>query len=234
MAVTLFIDYPGDPALAGALRQWFEGRPLDYLSQHPDVVAVETYQPDPTPVVLFDDPPAPPLMVQIDVADLDALHAITGAEAFAKELAGEEPRLIGAGMPRADAFRPEHFPLPGAVAPAPRTAPMSFVVRYYPPVADAAAFTRFYTEGHPPLLARFPGIRNVLCYLPLDWDRPDGVDGINLVIGNEVVFDNVGDLNIALQSPVMTELKAHSREFPSFGHNTHQATRRHCVYRRAA
>lgn len=230
MTIALFIDYMGPPSLSGPLRDWFLDRPMDYLDQHPDVAAVEIYQPDPEPVVFFADPPAPPLIVQIDLDDADALAGVTEPETFARELGGEGPRLMGAGPIRADAFRVEQYAVDGRIEP--RTAPMSFVVRYYPPVDDADAFRDFYTANHPQVLASFPGIRNVLCYLPVDWDRPDGFEATGIIIGNEVVFDTVGDLNAAMQSPVMVDLRADFEQFPSFGHNTHQATRRSRLYTR--
>jgi hypothetical protein len=42
------------------------------------------------------------------------------------------------------------------------------------------------------------------------------------MIGNEVVFDDVGAFNRAMASPVRQELRAHFRAFPPFsGANTH-------------
>jgi hypothetical protein len=42
------------------------------------------------------------------------------------------------------------------------------------------------------------------------------------MIGNEVVFDDIGAFNAAMASPVREELRAHYRAFPRFtGANTH-------------
>jgi hypothetical protein len=42
------------------------------------------------------------------------------------------------------------------------------------------------------------------------------------MIGNEVVFDDVGVFNAAMASPVREELRSHYRAFPRFtGANTH-------------
>jgi hypothetical protein len=50
----------------------------------------------------------------------------------------------------------------------------------------------------------------------------DGFPPADYIIGNEVVFDDVGAFNAAMASPVRDELRAHYRAFPRFtGMNTH-------------
>ena len=49
-----------------------------------------------------------------------------------------------------------HYDLPGHESPLPRTVPLSFVVRYYGPVADAADFTGFYTKNPPAAAGEIP------------------------------------------------------------------------------
>ena len=107
---------------------------------------------------------------------------------------------------------------------------MSFVVRYYGPNDDVAAFVRFYTEHHPLLLATFPGIRNVLCYLPLDWQSTGKVTDSRVILGNEVVFDDLAALKRALASDVLPRLQAEGRTFAKFGRSTHHAMQRERVY----
>ena len=111
-----------------------------------------------------------------------------------------------------------------------RTAPTSLVVRYYPPVADAWHFAEHYIACHPPILARLPRIRNVLCYVPHIESAP-GFARDALIIRNEVVFTSVDDLTFALQSSVLADLRADSQAFPPFGHSTHHAMMREQVFR---
>ena len=125
-----------------------------------------------------------------------------------------------------------HYDLPGHESPLPRIAPLSFVVRYYGPVADAADFIGFYTKNHPPLLAKFPGIRNMLCYLPLNWQSMNEITDDYMFLGNEVVFDNLDARNQALASDVMPEVQADSEHFAAYGYNTHHAMQRRRVYAR--
>ncbi len=91
---------------------------------------------------------------------------------------------------------------------------------------------RFYTENHPPILATLPGIRNVLCYVPVEWSQPEHVEGSGAFLGNEVVFDDLDALNAALTSDVMPVLKADGARFAPFGYNTHHAMLREAVYLR--
>jgi uncharacterized protein (TIGR02118 family) len=121
----------------------------------------------------------------------------------------------------ATAMRRSDHPVAGATAAL--SAPFSYVVRYHRPAEDEAAFVRHYIETHPALLAQFPGIRNVLCYIPLPWRHPH-IPIADYMLGNEVVFDDIAAFNTAMASPHRHELRAHFREFPAFsGRNTHFA-----------
>ncbi len=107
---------------------------------------------------------------------------------------------------------------------------MSFVVRYYRPAEDENAFQAFYVAHHPPILGRFPGIRNVLCYLPLAWRNAGAIATSDCMLGNEVVFDSLADLDAALASEVRHELRRDYERFPPFsGAVTHHAMLRQCL-----
>ena len=95
-------------------------------------------------------------------------------------------------------------------------------MRYHRPADDEALFVRHYIETHPPLLARLPAIRNVMCYLPLAWKHAGGVPPADYMLGNEVVFDHMDHFNAAMATPLRHELRAQFRQFPSFsGRNSH-------------
>ena len=110
-------------------------------------------------------------------------------------------------------FERHFYPVGGASAPAPLTAPFSYVVRYHKPAEDEAAFIRNYVDTHPPTLGKLPGIRAVMCYFP-QAIAAKGVQPADYIIGNEVAFDSIAAFNAAMQSPVRQELRAHFREFP--------------------
>jgi uncharacterized protein (TIGR02118 family) len=116
------------------------------------------------------------------------------------------------------------YPVGGERSPAEWTAPVSYVVRYHRPAEDERAFVAFYTGSHPPLLGRLPGIRNIMCYLPIAWRDSSGLEHSDYLLGNEVVFDSTEALDAALASPVRDALREDFHRFPPFsGRNTHYA-----------
>jgi hypothetical protein len=186
---------------------------------------VDLFVPDPEPALFFDDGPGPAAMLQISSRARADLERLAHAPEFSSLLAEEPARAAPEAELSFGLFEVLPTPVGGQERAAPRTAPMSFVVRYYGPMADEAAFTRFYVQNHPQVLARFPEIRNVFCYLPVPWDNP-GLPASRVRLGNEVVFDDVAALNAAMSSPVMELARADSAQFPPFGHSTHHPMRR--------
>jgi hypothetical protein len=186
-----------------------------------DVLGASLFTPDKVEDPYVDDGAPPAIMVQIDVADIDALDAL---------FAGAEIRsLIEAAGPsaKADAFEVSAFPISGIDDAALRTAPMSFVVRYFAPVSDENLFRSYYLENHPPIMADMPGIRNVFCYVPVDWTCSIGIQSSGCILGNEVVFDDLEGLNAALASDVRHRLRDDYKSFPvKPGPNTHFAMQR--------
>jgi uncharacterized protein (TIGR02118 family) len=119
-------------------------------------------------------------------------------------------------------FERRLYPVGGEARPGPLTAPFSYVVRYHRPADDEPAFVSHYLAGHPPLLAKLPEIRSVLCYLPLEMPTTPALPIADIMIGNEVAFDSAEAFNAAMASPVRAELRAHFRAFPKFtGRTTH-------------
>ncbi len=51
-----------------------------------------------------------------------------------------------------------------------------------------------------------------------------------MILGNEVVFDDLDALNRALESDVMPRFKADGERFAEFGSNTHYAMHRERIY----
>jgi len=151
-------------------------------------------------------------------------HAIG---ALARSLGGLPHGVVVTGTP----FERRLYPIGGEVVPGPLTAPFSYVVRYHRPADDEAAFVSHYLADHPPLLAKLPEIRSVLCYLPLDTLAAPALPTANVMIGNEVAFDSPEAFNAAMASPVRAELRAHFRTFPRFtGRNTHYPMMRRRLY----
>lgn len=217
MSFVYEITLQGAPHLAGAAKQWFAAR-RDAWAKLAGLVSLDTYvgaeqsAADP----YNNDGPGPLMIVMVEFATEGALAAAVGRIATT---AGDMPRGIsatGAAMERL------YFPVGASRAPAPLAAALSYVVRYQRPADDEEAFRANYLATHPQTQASLPLIRAIMCYLPLDHLNNAALLSANYMVGNEVVFDSMTDLNIAMQSPVREELRAHYRDFPPFsGKVTH-------------
>src|ERR1043166_7950339 len=209
----------GPAGAAGAAREWHQGavakwRGLRGLVSHDLYVGVTVGAKDP----LVDDGLGPLLVAMLAFADAhalgDALASGTLAAPFSR--LPDDLRLAG------EAMECRHYPVAGAAAPAHLRAPFSYVVPYHRPPEDEAAFIADYVATHPPTLARLPGIRNIMCYFPLERENQPGLTKADYMLGNEVTFDDVAAFNRAMASPVRQELRAHFHAFPPFsGANTH-------------
>jgi hypothetical protein len=209
----------GPAAAAPAVRHWHDGAAATWRGL-PGLVSHDLYVPaaqgaqDP----LVDDGPGPLLLAMLAFAGADALARALEGAAFAAPL----PRLPAGVRAAGEAMECRHYPVAGAAAPGPLCAGFSYVVRYHRPAEDEAAFIANYLATHPATLARLPGIRNIMCYFPLDRPNPAGLARAGYMLGNEVVFDDVAAFNRTMASPVRQELRAHFHAFPPFsGANTH-------------
>jgi len=195
-----------------------------HLAGLPELVSLDLYTParDNTADPYVQDGTAPAHLAVLAFASLEALDGAARHARFSAGLAS-----IGSAVLSCTAMRRTDHAVAGADAPAALAAPFSYVVRYHRPAEDETEFVRHYVETHPLLLARLPGIRNVMCYLPLGWRHAGGASAADYMLGNEVVFDDIAAFNAAMASPVRHELRAHFRQFPAFsGRNTHFAMHR--------
>jgi uncharacterized protein (TIGR02118 family) len=211
----------GEPArsAAASLAQW---------QALPELVTLDFYMPaagsaaDP----YVDDGAAAACLAKLAFPTLDALDRAARHPGFKAGLGG-----LGHHVLTCTAMRRSDHPVAAAGKPAPLIAPFSYVVRYHRPADDEALFVRHYLDTHPELLARLPGIRNVMCYVPLAWRHPDEVPAADYMLGNEVVFDHNEAFSAAMAAPLRHELRAHFRQFPPFsGRNTHYAMDRRRVF----
>ena len=161
----------------------------------------------------------PALLLMLDFKSRNALADAVNSGAIARALGALPDKIAATGA----AFERRFYPVGTGATPAPLDAPFSYVVRYHRPAEDEKAFIDNYLATHPVTQAALPGIRAIMCYLPIDEIGQSGpLASANYMIGNEVVFDDLAAFNVAMASPVREELRAHFREFPPFsGGNTH-------------
>jgi uncharacterized protein (TIGR02118 family) len=230
MTVVFELACFGPAGAARDARQWHDAAADDWrrlsgvISHDLYVGAADAADP------LVDDGPGPLLIAMLAFADEQTLAPAIASTAFTGPLV----RLPHGVRAVGEAMECRHYPIAGAAGPAELRASFSYVVRYHRPAEDEAAFIANYVATHPPTLARLPGIRNVMCYFPLDRGNPPGLAKPGYMLGNEVVFDDVAAFNRAMASPVRQELRAHYHAFPRFsGANTHYPMVRRRIARRA-
>jgi uncharacterized protein (TIGR02118 family) len=98
----------------------------------------------------------------------------------------------------------------------------TYLVSYEGPAEDLNGWLGHYIDSHPPIMARFPGIREIEIYTRMDYRGALPVARSNAMQRNKVVFDSPDALNAALASPVRHEMRADFKNFPPFsGANLH-------------
>jgi hypothetical protein len=222
MSWTYEIALRGTPDRVTSLQGWL-GTAQAAFAGLPGLVCLDLYTPAEDTVVdpYVHDGAGPLMMLMLDFATCGALAAAVAGDGIRTVADALAPDIAATGA----AFERRFYPAGGDVAPAPLRAPFSYVVRYRRPADDEAAFVRNYLASHPATEAKLPGIRNVICYLP--WGDASAGAAVRLqsaayMIGNEVVFEDVGAFNAAMASTVRHELRAHYNAFPRFtGLNTH-------------
>ena len=210
----------GEPGLQHAVRTWSDAAAIPAWTALPGLSAVDAYvmATSGTRDPFIDDGAGPLLLAMLHFNTAEQMSQALAAPALARSLQGIPNGVTVTGTP----FERRLYPVGGETAPAPLTAPFSYVVRYQRPADNEAEFVSHYLADHPPLLAKLPAIRSVLCYLPLDALATPAIPRANTMIGNEVAFDSPEAFNAAMASPVRAELRAHFRTFPKFtGRTTH-------------
>lgn len=227
MSWTYEIALRGAPDAQVALADWFASGPRAAFAAFPRLAHFDLYTPaegsarDPYTC----DGAGPLMLLLLDFTSREALAAAIKNNRVASALGTLPDGIAATGA----AFERRFYPVGDDTAPAPLKAPFSYVVRYHRPAADEAAFIANYLATHPVTQAKLPGIRAIMCFLPIDELQESGRDNAahnlaaaDYLIGNEVVFDDIAAFNGAMASPVRQELRAHYHEFPRFtGANTH-------------
>ena len=168
-----------------------------------------------------DNEPAPALVLQLHFATIEALEAALAGDG---PLAGLAARVPGRRITQ-QAMLTRRFPVPDAgLRTAPGERPCSFLVHYPGPAADLNAWNGHYNRYHPPLMARFPGVRLVEIYTRIDWVSGLGWPAETVMQRNKLMFDSPAALTTGLASPVLQEMRADFNTFPPFeGGNVHYA-----------
>lgn len=222
-----FTIYDGAEADGEAFRAWLNGAPLDAFKALPGLQSLDLYVPaEPIGDPYLDDGAGPMATVMSGFASLAEAEAASASDGYRMAAVDRTGCPVAAEVSQ-EIMEMVFYPVEGEDAPSPLSAPISYVVRYHRPAEDEAAFVSHYVAQHPPLLGEFPGIRNVMCYLPVGWTDQCGLPAADYMLGNEVVFDTLEALSASIKSDVRHKLRDDFNTFPPFtGRNTHYPMRR--------
>ena len=212
MIISWFAMFRGEAISSEALTH------LDtIIAGTPGLANALIYTPSSTSDPYLNDGPPPALGLQLDFSDIADLEAACAPDGHLQALASIMP---GADVAE-QAMLTRRFPVPDAQF---RSAEphCTYLVAYEGEAEDANVWLAYYIAHHPPIMARFPGIREIEICTRIDWCGFLPFRRVNYLQRNKVVFDSAEALTAALNSPVRHEMRADFKKFPPYnGANTH-------------
>ena len=139
----------------------------DNFSNIGEIGGVHLYLPHEENNIVSEDRNPPKVVFEIMSEDIQQLRGCLSL------ILNEDSVLAGKGVTlKAELFEKQSFPVQGNCVSSDKQTPLSFSVRYYPPIRDIGSFVRYYVANHPSILAKLPNIRNIFCYYPKTWKDP--------------------------------------------------------------
>jgi hypothetical protein len=206
------------------------------LQAVPDLLDALMFTPGQASDPYLDDGRPPILALQLDFPSIEPLErALARGGALHGLIATLEASAPGAAF-QEQAMLARVFPVPDPAFRTPAGAlPCTYLVAYDGGAEDLNVWLSYYIAHHPPIMARFPGIRAISIFTRLDWCSALPATRADAFQRNKVVFDDDAALHAALNSPVRHEMRADFKNFPPFhGQNTHHAMQTRRIERSAA
>jgi uncharacterized protein (TIGR02118 family) len=194
------------------------------LAATPGLSKALIFTPATTSDPYLNDGPSPSLALHLYFPGITAMEAALAPEGYLQALA--RPGML-AGIEQADvtqqAMLARVFPVDDPQFRTPAGAlPCSYLVSYEGRAEDLNVWLSYYIAHHPPIMRRFPGIREIEIDTRIDWCGFLPWSRVDYMQRNKVVFDTEAALTAALNSPVRHEMRADFHRFPPFdGANTH-------------
>jgi hypothetical protein len=153
----------------------------------------------------------PRLAAELYFGDIAALERAAARDGALQALAGVLPADSATTQ---QAMLVRRFPVPDARFR--EAVPCTYLVGYDGPAEDLNAWLAHYIDKHPPIMARFPAIREIEVCTRIDWYGFLPWPREHCMLRNKVVFDSAAALREALKSPVRHEMRADYAAFPPF------------------
>ena len=193
---------------------WLHG----FIAATPGLRRGLIYTPSTTTDPYLDDGEPPVLGLQLYFDEIALLEAAMTADGYLQRLASPDtlPSLAHAEVTQ-QAMLVRRFPVPDPVFCTPAGEhPCTYLVAYEGKADDLHAWHAHYHADHPPIMARFPGIRQIEVCTRIDWCGFLPWPRVDHMQRNKVVFDDPAGLTAALNSPVRHEMRAAFAGFPPF------------------
>jgi hypothetical protein len=231
MTIAWFLTFAGPEEQRPGMPGWFSDNVQPAIAAQPGVQGVDIFTGERGSDPYHDDGAGPLMMVQVNFDSVSSLDKLLQTEDMNKSFLFDKTLLPENCEAVQGVYDVVDQVVDGQTEVLPRTAALSYVVRYYRPAENEKEFTDFYVSHHPGVEAKFPKIRNIYCYLPVRWQNPTTVPIEDCMIGNEVVFDSLDDFNAAMKSNVRLLMREDFAKFPPFsGPTTHFAMLRKRVF----
>lgn len=193
-------------------------RLVEAIAATPGLGHALIYEPASATDPLLDGAAHPLLVLELrfsEIVDLEAALASSGPlQALAAP--GAFPSLSGCAVSQ-QAMLTRSFPIPGAAFEVPAGTPrFSYLVSYEGSAEDLNTWLRHYLAKHVPIMAHFPGIRQIEVCTRLDWCGQLPWPRVDYMLRNKVVFDSAEALTAALHSPARHEMREDYHAFPPF------------------
>jgi hypothetical protein len=187
-----------------------------FLAATPGLRQALVFTPSSTSDPYLDDGPPPQLALQLYFDDIAALEAATSGHLGELATHGALQSLGSANITQ-QAMAVRRYPVPDPTFRTPvGEVPCTYLVAYEGEAEDLNAWLAHYIADHPPIMARFPGIRQIEIYTCIDWCASLPWPRVRHMQRNKVVFDSPAALTSALNSPVRHDMRASLGRFPPF------------------
>lgn len=195
-----------------------QDRFVEIIRRTPGLQQALVYAPDGASDPYLNDGPPPQLAAELYFARIEDLESALSGDGHLQALAapGAFPSLSGAAVTQ-QAMLNRAFPVPEPGSGIARGVPRcTYLVSYEGSAGDLNAWLHHYIAHHPPIMARFPGIRAIEVCTRIDWCGFLPWPRVDYMLRNKVVFDSAAALTAALNSPVRHEMRADYKSFPTF------------------
>ena len=216
MAISFFLAFRNQANPETRVDAADKDRFIDIVGRTPGLQRALIYEPDSATDPYLNDGPPPQFAAQLYFSRIEDLESALAGNGHLQALAASDAfaSLSGSAVTQ-QAMLSRSYPVPeaalGTAAPQ-----CSYLVAYEGRADDLNAWLYYYITHHPPMMARFAGIREIEVCTRIDWCGSLPWPRVDYMLRNKVVFDSAAALTAALASPVRSEMRADYETFPPF------------------